>query len=252
MNKPLHRENPAASAGDGAVSPLPIQTNSLGDWFHDQRISRLDRQFHLLGHHASRRQVGQRPNGNIGGHSARQAAASCRRCSHKPLLAAIKPFSPWKTSRVGWRGRSRPFFPAPSLQGEPSMEDFIFWMAVLVGLFIFVIMSAPAIAALAHQKQKKEKLELLKQYPHAATEILRSIDQQEARFKQGIDQYGDNVRNAFESKPKAGGGAGKFVVVALCLIYIVCPIDFIPDVIPVLGWGDDVAAAIIGFRALVK
>jgi len=51
---------------------------------------------------------------------------------------------------------------------------------------------------------------------------------------------------------KKGGSMGKFVVVALCVAYILFPIDIIPDFIPILGWGDDMAAAIIGLRALMK
>ena len=41
------------------------------------------------------------------------------------------------------------------------------------------------------------------------------------------------------------------VVVGLCLLYIVCPIDLLPDIFPVVGWGDDLAAAVIGLRALL-
>jgi uncharacterized membrane protein YkvA (DUF1232 family) len=44
----------------------------------------------------------------------------------------------------------------------------------------------------------------------------------------------------------------KWLVIVLCAIYIVSPIDFIPDVIPVLGWGDDVVAGIVGLRQLFK
>lgn len=41
-------------------------------------------------------------------------------------------------------------------------------------------------------------------------------------------------------------------MMALCALYIVWPIDIIPDFIPVLGWGDDIAAAVIGLRQLFK
>ena len=51
---------------------------------------------------------------------------------------------------------------------------------------------------------------------------------------------------------KKGGGIGKLVVIVLAAAYIICPIDLIPDVIPVLGWGDDVVAGLIGLRALIK
>jgi uncharacterized membrane protein YkvA (DUF1232 family) len=48
------------------------------------------------------------------------------------------------------------------------------------------------------------------------------------------------------------GGMSKWLVMGLCALYIVCPIDVIPDFIPVLGWGDDLAAAMIGIRAMFK
>jgi uncharacterized membrane protein YkvA (DUF1232 family) len=44
---------------------------------------------------------------------------------------------------------------------------------------------------------------------------------------------------------------GKLLIVVLCLAYILSPLDVIPDVIPVAGWGDDLVAALIGLRALL-
>jgi uncharacterized membrane protein YkvA (DUF1232 family) len=44
---------------------------------------------------------------------------------------------------------------------------------------------------------------------------------------------------------------GKLIVVALAVIYIISPIDLIPDV-PIVGWGDDLIAALIGLKALVS
>lgn len=44
----------------------------------------------------------------------------------------------------------------------------------------------------------------------------------------------------------------KYLVLLLCVLYILWPIDLVPDFIPVAGWGDDVAALLIGLRALFK
>jgi uncharacterized membrane protein YkvA (DUF1232 family) len=41
------------------------------------------------------------------------------------------------------------------------------------------------------------------------------------------------------------------LVPILAAIYVVWPLDLIPDVIPVLGWIDDVVAILIGVRALL-
>jgi uncharacterized membrane protein YkvA (DUF1232 family) len=59
-------------------------------------------------------------------------------------------------------------------------------------------------------------------------------------------QHAREIRRFMEPPPpswtvkKTGGGAGKWIVIALCAIYIISPLDFIPDIIPGLGWGDDI------------
>lgn len=40
------------------------------------------------------------------------------------------------------------------------------------------------------------------------------------------------------------------IIVLLALLYVVSPIDFIPDIIPVIGWIDDVLAIIVAVGAL--
>lgn len=40
----------------------------------------------------------------------------------------------------------------------------------------------------------------------------------------------------------------KALTIALCLLYIVSPIDFMPDLLPVLGWLDDLGVlAYLGY-----
>jgi uncharacterized membrane protein YkvA (DUF1232 family) len=52
------------------------------------------------------------------------------------------------------------------------------------------------------------------------------------------------------------GGMGKIILFFLSILYIVSPIDFIPDFLPGIGWVDDIIVGIIGvlpmFRDLIR
>jgi uncharacterized membrane protein YkvA (DUF1232 family) len=54
------------------------------------------------------------------------------------------------------------------------------------------------------------------------------------------------------SVPTTGGFTvtKQAIVLLLCLIYVLFPIDLLPDVIPIAGWVDDIGAIIIGLKAL--
>jgi uncharacterized membrane protein YkvA (DUF1232 family) len=123
------------------------------------------------------------------------------------------------------------------------METF----ALLVGFFVFMILMIPVLQGIAHRKEKEAKLVLMKQHPEHAAEIQKAMDIQETQFQTQVKQAWQ-----LPAPRKKSGGAGKWVVIALCVIYIISPIDAIPDVIPALGWGDDVVAGLIGLRALFK
>jgi uncharacterized membrane protein YkvA (DUF1232 family) len=41
------------------------------------------------------------------------------------------------------------------------------------------------------------------------------------------------------------GGGSRLLILLLALIYILSPIDIVPDVIPVAGWLDDVIVALV-------
>jgi hypothetical protein len=45
-------------------------------------------------------------------------------------------------------------------------------------------------------------------------------------------------------------GMNKYVIALLCAAWIISPFDF--DFVPVVGWADDVVAAVIGLRALIR
>jgi hypothetical protein len=63
------------------------------------------------------------------------------------------------------------------------------------------------------------------------------------------------MRSGFDLPKRVGGfrfNFGKIAVIAVCVAYIVFPLDVIPDFIPFLGYGDDFVAGIIGLLALSK
>jgi hypothetical protein len=41
------------------------------------------------------------------------------------------------------------------------------------------------------------------------------------------------------------------IIAGLAILYIISPIDLMPDFIPIVGWIDDIVAAIVGLGALV-
>ena len=121
----------------------------------------------------------------------------------------------------------------------------------LIGLAVLVPILNKMLPALLEGieegKEQRERAALKKelaQLPPAERVMLR---------QEYLDARPARAKPVFAPEAvKKGGGLGKFVVVALCIGYILFPIDLIPDFIPVLGWGDDVVAAIIGLRALIK
>jgi len=123
------------------------------------------------------------------------------------------------------------------------MDSFV----LLVGFFVFLVLMVPVFQGIGHRKEKEAKIELMRQHPQHAVEIQKAIDLQEIRYKTQVKHPWNPPEAA-----KKGGVLGKVVVVGLCLSYIIFPIDFIPDFIPVLGWGDDLVAGIVGLKALLK
>jgi len=43
-----------------------------------------------------------------------------------------------------------------------------------------------------------------------------------------------------------------FIVFLIAVLYVISPIDFIPDIIPLIGWVDDVFVGIFGLICLFK
>ncbi len=59
----------------------------------------------------------------------------------------------------------------------------------------------------------------------------------------------DNQDRSLLKDPKS---IAAIVFIILNLIYIISPIDFIPDFIPVIGWVDDIIALLIAISVGVK
>jgi len=59
----------------------------------------------------------------------------------------------------------------------------------------------------------------------------------------------DNQENPILKRPKE---IATLIFLILDLIYVISPIDFIPDFIPVIGWVDDIIAILIGVSLGIK
>ena len=77
-----------------------------------------------------------------------------------------------------------------------------------MGLFLFVLVIAltvlvigPYFMGVEHRKQKAEKLAMMREFPHMAPEIYKSIEQQEALFREDREKYNADLGRVF-SRPK--------------------------------------------------
>ncbi|HNZ87782.1 MAG TPA: DUF1232 domain-containing protein [Methanofastidiosum sp.] len=59
----------------------------------------------------------------------------------------------------------------------------------------------------------------------------------------------DNQENPILKRPKE---IATLIFLILDLLYVISPIDFIPDFIPVIGWIDDIIAILIGVSLGIK
>lgn len=48
------------------------------------------------------------------------------------------------------------------------------------------------------------------------------------------------------------GSMGKMILFFLSLLYVISPIDLIPDVIPIVGWIDDLVVIIVGIVPIAR
>jgi hypothetical protein len=64
--------------------------------------------------------------------------------------------------------------------------------------FILLVMAAAVLGQIAgiiwHAKEKRRKLEMLKEYPHLAREIFQSIEDQDARLAQHNQNFANSLR----------------------------------------------------------
>ena len=73
----------------------------------------------------------------------------------------------------------------------------IFWG--FVGWLMLLLLAAGAAPILAHsanRKEKERKLAMMREYPHLAGDILKSIEEQEARHQASMKDYSDGLGDA--------------------------------------------------------
>ncbi|APW58636.1 YkvA family protein [Paludisphaera borealis] len=92
---------------------------------------------------------------------------------------------------------------------------------------------------------------------HLPTTVLAPLRPAAAPSHQPIDTRGCPPHPYFSPypyppAPPAKLNIGKYIAAGLCLAYIISPIDFIPDVLPLVGWGDDAVAALVGLGSLLS
>ncbi|MBI9041958.1 YkvA family protein [Lutibacter sp.] len=95
-----------------------------------------------------------------------------------------------------------------------------------------------------NEKQKKDAKEKFKQYQNVT---LTPEDMEKAQIK--ADKLGDQMNNfklLLEMVKDHWNGnfkinAASFTIIIGAIVYVISPLDAIPDMIPVLGWIDDVS-----------
>ena len=80
----------------------------------------------------------------------------------------------------------------------------------------------------------------------------RQMDEGQPITPLEIQRHQAAVTEIWQPPQAKTGGMNKWLVIGVCVLYIIWPIDILPDFIPVLGWGDDLVAAVIGLRQLFK
>jgi uncharacterized membrane protein YkvA (DUF1232 family) len=116
-----------------------------------------------------------------------------------------------------------------------ALGTIIQWM---IGLWLVSKLLPPFVEGIQRGMHKGDMNNMIRQHPEHANAIRNAMAMGPASWE--------------VKKFRSGGGAGKWIMILLCAIYIISPLDFIPDVIPGLGWGDDIVAGLIGLRALMK
>ncbi len=77
-----------------------------------------------------------------------------------------------------------------------------------------------------------------------ATSMARDFDEKEAvkfEAKHGDQNWYENFKllRRMITHPEYSLSPATWAIIAGALAYVICPVDIIPDVIPVLGWLDD-------------
>jgi hypothetical protein len=101
------------------------------------------------------------------------------------------------------------------------------------------------------ERREKRRWEAMAQYGQAIPTSPAGQPNGQPGYAEATSYRPDPLRFGVDPPKQSRFNLGKLVVIGLCVAYILYPGDFIPDFIPVIGYGDDLMAAFVGVKQLL-
>lgn len=85
------------------------------------------------------------------------------------------------------------------------MEAFapFFWLFFgWIGLVFSGLIIVPILNHSSHKRERDRKLAMMKQFPHLAGEILKSMEVQDADYRKRTQNFSNGIASAFDGKKR--------------------------------------------------